>query len=161
MGASDLSDAMVETVVETLERGRDEITAALGAKNYQIELGPFFSDEISTISKYPAIQVVAGPKDVEWAAQRVRRETYNLFVDVLIKNVKKEEAMRLLRSFAGATQNWLNDFDNLRFTVKDSDVLVYDSRCTRIEYGHRRGGALRAARLSWYGKTVNPISAPL
>jgi hypothetical protein len=161
VGANDLTDAIVLSVVDTLERGRVEIDNAMRAKGYEAPLGPIFSDEIKTQVIFPAIQVVAADKEVEWAAQRVRRETYNLYVDCLIKNIKKEEAGAFVRSLGSAVQNWLNDFYNLRFYVGGTEVMVYDSRATRVEYGFRRGGALRAARISWFGKTTNPVSVPL
>lgn len=158
MAINDLTDAIMDHLVDMLDNGRVEINAALAAKGYSSEISRIWRDGQKVIAKYPSIAINADTKEVSWAATRVRDEKYTFSIDCLTKILKKEEAARFIRCFGSAVQNWLNDFYNLRTTIKGTDILIWDSFADNITYGYRQEGALRVARVNWYCKTCNPVT---
>ncbi len=148
----------MDHLYDLLEAGRAEIDNAMEAKGYTSKLTKIWKDDQKVVDLYPSIRLVAAPKEVAWAATRVRDETYNFYVDCMAKILKKEEAARFIRCFGSAVQNWLNDFLNLRKTIRDTQIMIWDSFAPRVEYGYVHNGALRVARVTWFCKTSNPVT---
>jgi hypothetical protein len=159
MAINDLTDSLMDYLADLLDEGRVDINDAMKAKGYNdFEIAQIWKDSQKIIAKYPSIAIMATNKEVKWSATRMRDETYNFNIDCLTKIIKKEESARYVRCFGSAVQNWLNDFNNLRRTIKGTSILVFDSWAGGVEYGYKHDGAIRVARVTWYAKTANPVS---
>ena len=159
MATRDLTDSIVEHLVNVLESGKVDMQIALEAKGYKEEslIKTIYGDEQRMVDVYPSISIVPGNTEEKWLATRTREETYTFYVDCMAKNIKTVEAGRYIRCFANVTRNVLNDFRNLRFTVPHTNFLAWDSFAPRSEYGYKRDGAIRVARITWWCKVVNPV----
>jgi len=159
MAVNDLSDQLIESIKDILERGKVEIEAALAAKGYNEQIAYIYSEEQHQTELFPAIQITQVTREVEWAATRVRNETYKFTIDCMVKTLKREESGRYIRCFASACQNWMNSFENLRYFVTGTKVMVYDSFCPVVTYGFKREGIIRVGRLEYFAKTQNFYAA--
>lgn len=161
MATNDLTDSLMDHVVDMIENGLPQIQDALSAKGYDVEIKYVWKDTQKVIDAYPCIVVAATKKEPAWFATRVRDETYRFQIDCMSKILKKEEAARFNRCFGAAVQNWLNDFYNLRTKVKGTDIITWDSFAPDLTYGYANNGAIRVARIEYFTKVSNPVTAPV
>ena len=116
------------------------------------------------------IRIVPGVKMSEWMATQTRRDNFTTFIDCCIRIVANREMVdQVIGEFAGATQNWLNQIDNLQYFVRGlpnnipQNVQVYDSWATEVEPGYAENGAVRVARIthkSWVAVPYRTVGPP-
>ena len=163
MANQDITDLLLDHVVNIIENGLPQIQDAIAAKGYPTTVKNVWKDEVKVIDGYPCVVVKATDKKDAWFATRVRDNTYNFVIDCMSKVLKREEATRFSRCFGAAVQNWLNDFYNLRLPIEGThNIITYDSFAPSLTYGYSgSAGAIRVARIEYFAKVSNSVSAPV
>lgn len=160
MGTRDLTYEVMAGMQDRIDLIRDTINTNLVNSGFQAldtgQLPVWLGERVST--KFPHIIVRDGNKTIERFAMTTTQDTYNMQIDVVIQQPTtrggKEE--QYLKCIAGAIQTWLNSRNNRQFVVPKTSISVFDSGAPMIELGTYANTGSRVARISWWGKILNP-----
>lgn len=148
-------------VVDHLELGRDFFEQTLkdrdfwqGSSSDERRIGEILVGEQSRVpnSVLAAVRVVPVKMTPTWLSSRVRTDQYNMYIDCMVRSVKREVNEELVITFAGAVQQWMQEFEALQLFIPEIKTRAYDSWVNSVDFGYSPGFAWRIARLDYWLK---------